>query len=128
MSELLSLIGKGRWKDLFFAPTQNGWIQLFRYCFVGGTAFLIDFGLYCFFQWIGLHYLLAGALAFIIAFIYNFLISRRLIFKATATETPKAKELIVVLLISLTGLGLTEALLYCGTDLIHLDYAAFGHC
>lgn len=31
--------------QLFIKPTNKGKIQLFRYFFVGGAAFVVDFGL-----------------------------------------------------------------------------------
>lgn len=31
-------------KSLFVGDTDNTFIQFFRYCFVGGFAFVVDFG------------------------------------------------------------------------------------
>ena len=43
MKELLTLLFHFRLKELFLAPTENGLIKFFRYCFVGGVAFLVDY-------------------------------------------------------------------------------------
>ena len=122
MKELFTLFFTGRWKELFLSPTKNGWVNLFRYGFVGGGAFLVDFGLYIFLEWLGLHYLAAGVLSFIAGFIFNFSTGRILIFKAGSSARVEKKELISVLVISLIGLGLTEALLYAGVEWVRLDY------
>lgn len=63
-------------------------------------------------------------MSFIAGFAFNFSVSRLLIFKATVTEKANAKELLAVLLISLIGLILTEALLLVGTEIILMDYRA----
>ncbi len=122
MKELLTLLFTGRWKQLFTAPTDNGWINLFRYCFVGGMSFLIDYALYCLLCAVGLSYLLAGVLSFTAGFAFNFLAGRLLIFAAGSREKAQAKELFSVLAIAVIGLGLTELLLYLGVDWLRLDY------
>jgi putative flippase GtrA len=51
---------------LFAQKTNKVFIQLFRYTFVGGFAFLVDFGLLFFLKEVcGLHYLLSATLSFI---------------------------------------------------------------
>ena len=121
MKTLLQLILRRKWKELFISPTQNGWIQLFRYGFVGGIAFVVDFSMYCFLEWVGLHYLVSGVVAFLVAFAVNFYISRTLIFQAGSKDNIK-KEIIQVLIISGIGLALTELLLLVGVQGIRLDF------
>ena len=41
MKELLTLLFHARLKELFLAPTENGFIKFLRYCFVGGIV-LVD--------------------------------------------------------------------------------------
>lgn len=122
MRELISLLLTCNLSDLFYTNTNNAFIQLFRYCFVGGMAFIIDFGLYCLLGWFGVHYLIAGVFAFVISFSFNFLFSRWLIFAAKAENKIEIKEIICVLTISVIGLGLTELLLFVGTDLLLMDF------
>jgi len=122
MIELFRLLFNFKLADLFYKDTNNTYVQLFRYCFVGGIAFLIDFGLYCLLCWLGIHYLLSGVLAFVVSFMFNFGVSRWLIFAAKAEKQIKTREIISVFAISVIGLGLTELLLYMGTDLLLLDF------
>lgn len=122
--EVLALLKRLKWKALLIAPTENSLLQFGRYILVGGSAFIVDFGSYCLLGLLGVHYLVAGVVSFIAGFAFNFSVSRLLIFKATVTEKANAKELLAVLLISLIGLILTEALLLVGTEIILMDYRA----
>lgn len=122
LSEALVLLRCLDWKALLVAPTENALLQFARYIFVGGSAFVVDFGSYCLLGLLKVHYLAAGVLSFVAGFVFNFCVSRLLIFKTTATEKANAKELLAVLLISLIGLLLTEALLLVGTEIIQMDY------
>ena len=122
MSELIQLFFKGKWRQLFLAPTNNGWIQLFRYGFVGGGAFVVDFFTYCLLEWVGIHYLLAAIGAFIVGFAFNFTVSRILIFCADGKQKVSRGEVISVLVISCIGLALTEFLLFAGVHWLNMDY------
>ena len=65
------------WLDkLFKAPTESTFIQLFRYGFVGGLAFLVDYGtMVLLTEFAGMHYLLAATISFILGLITNYLLS-----------------------------------------------------
>ena len=43
LKEVLDICKTGKFKKLFVGDTENTLIQFFRYCFVGGLAFLVDF-------------------------------------------------------------------------------------
>lgn len=120
--ESLQLLKKFDWNGLLFAPTKNSLLQLGRYVLVGGSAFLVDFGAYCWLEYMGLHYLLAGVLSFIAGFLFNFLVSRWMIFRQSAASRVNVHEIISVFAISLIGLALTEGLLFVGTDFLSMDF------
>lgn len=122
MKELVFLLRTRDWTGLLSAPTENSVLQLFRYVLIGGSSFAIDFGIYCILGEIGINYLIAGILAFIISFLFNFSVSRVLIFKSSASQKAIAKEFVGVIVISIIGLGFTELLLFLGTDLLHADF------
>ena len=81
MKELLQLIAKFDIKNLFKTPTDNTFIQFFRYLFVGGIAFLVDAGSLFLLELAGLHYLVAAGIAFLIGLVYNFIMSKLLVFQ-----------------------------------------------
>lgn len=122
MGELLRCLLRGEWRRLLAEETENGWIRLFRYGLVGGGAFAIDFAVYCLLVAWGMQYLLAGVAAFAVSFLFNFGMSRKLVFASAAKGAPGAGELAGTLAVSLLGLLFTEALLYFGVEALRLSY------
>lgn len=122
MKEFWNRLRKGDFRGLLIEACDDPFIQLFRYCIVGGCAFLIDFGVYCLLKYLGMYYLVAAIFSFLISFAFNFLVSRVMIFKNAAQHTVVHKELFGVVAISVIGLGLTELLLFICTSLCGMDY------
>ena len=111
------LIGK-----LFRDPTDNIMIQLFRYVFVGGTAFVVDFFFLYFFSDIcGIYYLVSAVFSFIISVLVNYVMSTRWVFNQDNIEN-KVVEFNLFMLISTIGLVFTEILLYFFTDICGIHY------
>lgn len=107
---------------LFKEPTDNIVIQLFRYVFVGGTAFAVDFFFLYFFSDIcGIYYLISAVLSFIISVLVNYIMSTKWVFNQDNIEN-KVLEFNLFILISTIGLVFTEILLYFFTDIIGLYY------
>lgn len=105
-------------------PSDNVWIQLFRYFFVGGTAFVVDFGLlWMLTEWCGLHYLLSAALSFAAGLTVNYVLSVWWVFNAHVLRSRTA-EFVAFLLIGLAGLGMNEAIIWCATELLGRHYLA----
>lgn len=107
---------------LFKESTDNIFIQLFRYIFVGGTAFIVDFFFLYFFSDIcGIYYLISAVFSFIISVLVNYVMSTRWVFNQDNIEN-KVLEFNLFLLISTIGLVFTEILLYFFTDIVGLYY------
>lgn len=107
---------------LFKDPTDNILIQLFRYIFVGGTAFAVDFlFLYFFSDICGIYYLISAIFSFIISVLVNYVMSTRWVFNQDNIEN-KVVEFNLFLLISTIGLVFTEILLYFFTDILGMYY------
>lgn len=123
MKELLQYIFKLDLKNLFVNDTENTLIQLFRYCFVGGFAFLADWLSMILFTKIGLHYLISAIIGFIVGLIVNFLLSKLFVFKKDNAAIGKKGEFIAYAVIGVVGLGITELLMYFFTEIILLHYA-----
>lgn len=108
--------------NLFKEKTDNTFIQFFRYCFVGGLAFLVDYGLlYLLSDKFGLHYLLSASIAFIAGLVVNYLISTFWVFSESKYQD-KRKEFAIFAIIGVIGLGLTEGLMWLFTDLAGMHY------
>ena len=109
-------------KQWFLGSTQNWQLQLLRYCFVGGFAFLVDAGLlYVLTEYAGWHYLLSASLSFIAGLCVNYLLSISWIFKSS-TYGNRTLEFVFFAIIGVVGLLLNELLLYMATDVLHLYY------
>ena len=118
MKELFSYIKSFNLKALFIEPTLNGVIEAFRYLFVGGISFLVDWGSLYILTVCGMHYLVATIIAFILGLVVNYLLSKAFVFKAESTRAGKAAEFAVYTLIGVIGLGITEGLMYIGVELL----------
>ncbi len=63
-----------KFKKIFYGASDNLLIQFVRYFFVGGFAFIVDFGLlYILTEYAGLHYLLSATLSFIAGLVVNYI-------------------------------------------------------
>lgn len=109
-------------KIIFIKPTNNTLLQLFRYGFVGGVAFLVDYGtLFLFTHYMGIPYLWSAALAFILGLISNYLLSISWVFKKSST-LQKWQEFMFFATIGVIGLVFNELIMFTSTDILHLHY------
>jgi len=109
-------------KKIFLQNTDNTFLQLFRYTFVGGIAFIADFGLlYILTEYIHFHYLLSATLSFIVGLIINYSLSKLWVFSSN-TIKKRWVEFIVFSLIGIVGLGLNNLFLWIFTDYCSIYY------
>lgn len=107
---------------IFREKTDNTLFQLIRYTFVGGFAFIVDFGtLFLLTEYLNLHYLVSAAIAFILGLVTNYFLSIGWVFTKHSVSD-KRIEFIVFALIGLAGLGLNELFLWLFTDLAGMYY------
>ena len=107
---------------LFKQRTDNPILQFFRYIFVGGTAFIVDFILYFILtDFFAIHYLISALIAFLIAVLVNYVMSIKWVFNQDNIDN-RVVEVNLFMLISFIGLIFTEILLYGFTDLIGFHY------
>lgn len=107
---------------LFVEKTDNIFLQFFRFIFVGGTAFLIDFFIYfALVQFLNVNYLISAAIAFFISVLANYYLSTSWVFNQSQIEN-RAIEFNIFLAISFVGLIFTEILLYVFTDMFSINY------
>lgn len=104
-------------RSVFKGKTNNTLLQLFRYTFVGGFAFLIDFGvLFILTEYFNFHYLVSAGIAFIIGLTVNYFLSVTWVFNNREIEN-RLLEFVMFSLIGLIGLGLNEVLMWMLTDI-----------
>jgi len=109
-------------KKIFLQTTNNTFLQLFRYVFVGGVAFIVDFGfLYVLTEYAHLHYLLSATLSFILGLVTNYSISKIWVFSEN-TIKKRWLEFVVFSLIGVVGLGFNNLFLWIFTDYCSIHY------
>lgn len=103
---------------LFRDVCINPWVQLFRYCFVGGISFVADTAAF----WTAKQilgeerYLLAEVFGFIVGVIVNYILTKSFAFKGVEASTGQTGEIAIFLGITLAGLAWTELLMYIGVE------------
>lgn len=123
--EFFSLLFHFRLRELFFTPTKNGVTQLFRTCFVGGIATLVEMAFCKLFLWVFASFSLrdyaATAIGFLLSTFLNFILSKWFVFKANEARTGVAGELLGFLILSAAGLLLKLLFLWI-LEAISLGY------
>jgi len=106
----------------FADETSNGFVQFFRYIFVGGAAFVVDYALlYALTEWAGLHYLVSATISFLAGLAVNYALSTWWIFRDSKLQN-KWAEFLVFAIIGVIGLALNNLLLYAFTDWAGVHY------
>lgn len=128
MKEFFSLLKQFKLKAIFLDPTDNGFLQFFRYLFVGGIATVVDwllsFGAEKMFSSVTslesqMVYIIATTVGFAGGLTTNFLLSRAFVF---ATQEARAKtklgEFMGHLMVGAIGLGMSYLIVWVGTAYI----------
>ncbi len=101
-----------RIRRLFVGGTSDVRVQLLRYFFVGGFAWLVDFGLLAgLTELAGMHYLWSAAVGFMAGLVINYVISVWWVFDSRRLSSPLA-EFGLFAFIGVAGLGWNELLLW----------------
>lgn len=109
-------------RKILFEETTNWKIQLFRYVFVGGFSFIVDYGLlFLLTEFFHFHYLISATISFIAGLVVNYLLSTKWIFRKSKLSNTTL-EFIIYGIIGVVGLILNNILLYVFTDLLNIHY------
>lgn len=96
--------------------------QFSRHTIIGGTAFLIDYGLLiALTEHVGIHYLESATISFSISVIFNYFFSMRFVFERRE-DLSRGMEALVFFLLSVVGLILNNFLLLKMVDLMEIHY------
>jgi len=102
--------------------SDKTFIQLFRYGFVGGIAYSVDFGSLVFLTEVfKIHYLISAAIAFILGLLTYYALSIFWVF-SKRTLADKRIEFLIFSTIGLIGLGLNEVIIWFFTEFVHFHY------
>lgn len=121
-----------RWRRMniriLIGKTNNVLIQLFRYLWVGGVAFVVDFGsLFLLTEYAQFRYLISAAIAFLLGLIVNYLLSITWVFSDSRLNN-KMAEFVVFASIGFVGLLLNEVIMYFCCDILNIHYMISKLC
>lgn len=95
--------------------------QIFSFLVVGTLSFIIDYSvLFTLTEFIGIFYLLAAAIAFLISVIFNFYFSMRFVFDAK--DMNQKEQFLIFITTSILGLALNEGGLLVFVENVGIDY------
>ena len=98
--------------------------QLVRFGFVGGSAFLIDYGiLFLLTERFGIHYLISGFISFSVSVVYNYILSVYWVFDVSGGRNA-VKDFSVFIILSIIGLLINQLIMWLSVDKAGLYYMA----
>lgn len=108
------MINKIRYNKLFN--------QILKFGIVGGMAFVIDYSVLVLFKEIfKLDVLLSASIAFTVSVIFNYIASIKVVFDVNQNKS-NSKSFILFIIFSIFGLGITEIIMYLGTEKLNMHY------
>ncbi len=109
-------------KKIATGKTNNIYIQLLRYLFAGGIAFVVDVSiLFVLTEFAHIHYMISSTISFTIGLIISYLISILWVFDEKRIEK-KTVELTVFAAIGGVGLVMTSSFMWIFTSILTLHY------
>lgn len=96
--------------------------QILKFAVVGGISFVVDFlvyGVSC--NVLGIHYIIAGVLGFVISVVVNYLLSMKFVF-VSKDDMSKGSEFVIFVILSLIGMVLNSVILFMCIDLIYMHW------
>jgi len=118
-----------KWLNGLESNIKTAWlVQFIKFGLVGVTNTAISYGIYALGLWIGIHYIIASIIAFIISVAWSYLLNSTFVFKKDNGEN---RVWWIVLLktyasYALTGLIINNILLYVWVDSLEVNkYLAY---
>ena len=109
-------------KKLLIDRADHGLVQLIRYILVVAIAAPIDLGGYILLKsQFHVPYVLAATLSFTASLIVNYLLSVAWVW-TNRTGRERHVDMVIFTIIGLVGLGLTDLIVFVGTDVANLNY------
>ncbi len=100
---------------------KNRFIEIMRFCIVGGISFLLDFGLLFFCtEYLHIEYLYSAAIAFSVAVIINYWLCIKFVFVEFIKK--ENRKIILFVSSSMVGLVINQICMYVFVELLIANY------
>lgn len=100
-------------------------VQFAKFSVVGIVAFVIDYGLFLVMDYVfHVEYLIASAISFTLATVFNFVASMRYVFAGKEGQT-RTQQFIIFFVLSVIGLGVNQLILWVCVSFLFM-YAWVG--
>lgn len=120
MEEIFRMLKNRDIASLVLKPTNNPYVQMLRYAFVGGATFVVDAGCLWILVVAGQNKYFATTIGFAVGLIVNYALSKSLVFKKEKQRVNNIIEFIIYGLIGIVGLLLTQLIIYIFTDILNM--------
>lgn len=101
---------------------MNQLVELIKYGFFGGITTLINLALFFLFTQMGMQYIIANTISYIIAVIINYFLNQFFVFKTTGKPTAKKRtEFINFFLVRLGSLCVDNVLFFIVVDVFNIN-------
>ncbi|MBO4780189.1 MAG: GtrA family protein [Selenomonadaceae bacterium] len=101
--------------------THERFLELVRFCFVGGLSFLVDYSLlFALTEWAGVYYLYSSAISFGVSVVFNYWLCVTYVFKGAGKQT--TRRAIIFLVTGIMGLALNQLCMWFFVAMAGLHY------
>lgn len=91
-----------------------------KYCIVGGTAAIVDFGLlFGLTEFFGVYYLYSATVSFVLSALTNYTLNRRWTFRS---DGKKRRQIPIFFAVATMGLAINNSIMYVGVEKLGLWY------
>lgn len=96
--------------------------QIIKFGVVGGSAFVIDYGLMIFLtEVMNINYLISNELSFSASVVFNYIMSVKWVFDVKEKNS-KTNEFLIFVLLSLVGLGINQFIMWITVEKLEVYY------
>lgn len=101
--------------------SHERFMELIRFCVVGGASFLVDYSLlFALTEWAGIYYLYSSAISFGVSVVFNYWLCVTYVFKGAGKQTKR--QAMIFLVTGVMGLALNQLCMWFFVAIAGLHY------